>query len=408
MRHLRWTLALAAALHSGCGTLAPQVPAAPEPAALGKVAVVAGTEAPEIRFEGFARGKGEGAAAGAGGTFLACAAAMGPGGCSGPFCGAVVVLWLGVCGVAGVVGGVAGGAAAPGGATVRSAETTLRRLLDAHTLQESLRKGIEDAARARGAPLAAPAGADTLLEATLVRVGTQGAGINAPVEVRIEVRVRLLRAAGGAELYRAQYLHFGERRKLAEWAADGGAPLARALGAGYEALSAQIADGVFLLYPFPDQQAGTSGMLSSAFGLAPLEPRTRGTLTGDRLIGDRFEWTRVDSLQPALRWQAFPRPADLAAAPAEMARVADVSYELMIAPEHNLAPAGVVYLRAGLRRPEHRVESPLRPGTRYFWTMRARFTLDGVKRVTGWGATHYMARDGMTAPSRFSYRFRTP
>ena len=53
-------------------------------------------------------------------------------------------------------------------------------------------------------------------------------------------------------------------------------------------------------------------------------------------------------------------------------------------------------------------KSPLRPGTRYFWTMRARFTLDGVPRVTGWGATHYMARDGMTAPSRFSYRFRTP
>lgn len=80
--------------------------------------------------------------------------------------------------------------------------------------------------RAQGAVLAARADADTLLEATLVKAGTGGGGINAPIE-----------------------------------------------------------------------------------------PPTCGTLTGDRIIGDRFEWTRVDSLQPALRWQQFPRPADLAAAP---------------------------------------------------------------------------------------------
>jgi len=50
----------------------------------------------------------------------------------------------------------------------------------------------------------------------------------------------------------------------------------------------------------------------------------------------------------------------------------------------------------------------LQPKTRYFWTMRARFELDGATRVTGWGSNHYMGRDSMTAPSRFSYRFRTP
>lgn len=59
----RALLALVAALHAGCATLEPQVPSAPGPAALGRVAVVAGTEAPEIKFEGFARGRVEGATA---------------------------------------------------------------------------------------------------------------------------------------------------------------------------------------------------------------------------------------------------------------------------------------------------------------------------------------------------------
>ena len=83
---LRALFALAAAL-AGCA-MQPQVPPGPGAAALGKVAVVAGSGAPEIRFEGFARGRAEGAAAGAGTTFLACAVYLNPGACAGPYCGA--------------------------------------------------------------------------------------------------------------------------------------------------------------------------------------------------------------------------------------------------------------------------------------------------------------------------------
>jgi len=401
-------LALAAALHAGCATLEPQVPAAPDPAALGRMAVIAGSEAPKINFQGFAHGKGEGAAVGAGTTFLSCTSAMAGGTCAGPMCGGLVVLWLGVCGIASVVGGVAGASAAPGAAAVRETEAKLRSALDANAIQESLRLRIEAAARAHGAQPVGRDDADTLIEATLVGAGTFGAGINAPLSFGMQARVRLLRARDGTEVYRAQVSHQGPRLKLAHWAADDGAPLLRALDAGYEALAAQIADSVFLLYPFPDQGPGSAGMLAAAFGLAPLEPRTRGSLTGDHVIGDRFEWTQVESLQPTLRWQSFPRPSDVAAAPEAMARVGSVTYELVVAREQNLAPAEVVYRRAGLPRPEYRLEAPLAPNTRYFWTVRARFALDGMTRVTGWGSTHYIARDSMTAPSPFSYRFRTP
>jgi len=401
-------LSLVTALLMGCTSYAPQLPPAPDRDTLGRIAVVAGTDVPEIGFEGFAHDKVEGAAQGAGQTFLICLSTMGPSGCGGPYCGAFAVLWLGVCGAAGAIGGVTGAAVAPSGESVRGADARMRAALDANVIQESLRHQIELAARAQGIEPATTGEADTLLEATLVQIGTAGGGINAPVELQMAVRVRLLRAADREERYAARIRYLGERYTIAEWSANDAARLLGGLTAGYAALAAQIADGAFLLYPFPDQQFGSGGFLSSAFGLAPVDPQTRGTLTGDPLFGDRFEWTQVSSLQPTLRWEPFPRPADITAAPSEMARVSNVTYDLVIAREHNYAAGDVVYRRRGLAAPTHRLETPLVPNARYFWTVRARFALDGAARVTGWSSTNYVARDGVTAPSRYSYRFRTP
>jgi hypothetical protein len=266
---------------------------------------------------------------------------------------------------------------------------------------------VEVAARAHGAQPAARSEADTLIEVTLEKAGTAGAGINAPVGLYLAARVRALRAADGAELYRAQYAHHGPRLKLEDWAGGGGDRLLRALDAGYRTLAAHIADSIYLLYPFPSQEAGWAGTLAAAFGLAPIDPPTRGTPTGMSLT-ERIEWPGVASLQPLLRWEAFPRPADRAAAPAEMARVANVTYELVIARERNLAPAEIAYSRGGLPAPEHRLETALEPGAHYYWAVRAHFELDGRARVTGWSSTNYVARDSVTAPSSFSYRFRTP
>lgn len=400
--------ALVAVVHAGCASLPSQVPSAPGAAALGRVAVVAGGDTPEIKFEGFVHGRVGGAALGSGVTFLSCMSIGASSTCAGPFCGPMAMLWLGVCGAASVVGGVAGAIAAPSAETVHGAEVRLHAALDVDMIHDSLRQQIELAVRANGAVPVSRKDADTLIEASIVRAGTAGAGIDAPIELRMQARIRLLRAATGAEFYRAEYTHLGERLTLAQWAERDGERLLRGLERGYEALATHIAESVILLYPFPEQRAGSAGILAVSFGLAPIEPKTRGTLTGDRLIGERFEWTRVNTLQPTLRWEAFPRPADREGAPADMARVENVTYDLVVAREKNLAPTQEVYRRQGLPAPEHRLEVTLEPGARYFWTVRARFTLDGATRVTGWGATSYEAREGMTAPSHHSYRFRTP
>jgi hypothetical protein len=425
---LALTLVLLMLVLGGCATTGNVAPDTAHQEQLGRVAIVAIEQEPELKFEGFVHGKGAGAAAGAGGTFAACLGGMGSGGCSGAFCGAALILMLGICSVAGLIGGVAGAATAPSADQAKAGEDTLIRAFEVRTIQHSVRQAIEDAARAAGAILVnlpeddvrpaaaardyrslAGRGIDTVLETTLTKAGTSGAGINSPSMAYMQVQVRLVDAVSNAEKYSTDYLYQGRSLDLAGWSAQQAKPLLDELEKGYRSLGTHIYDSIFELHPFPDRGAHSAGgMLSTAFGLAPIAPPTRGQLTADDFISRRFEWFEVDSMRPHLKWEAFPRASDIAATPESMSRAHNVRYDLVIAREENMAAAEIVYRKEGLLYPEHTPDLSLRPETRYFWTVRARFELDGRNRVTEWGSTHFVAREKITAPSRYSYRFRTP
>jgi len=394
---------------TACSTPAPNVPSSELRALIANGAVVAADEPPEIEFEGFAHGKLEGMGIGAASTFVACAGGLGGGSCEGAVCGAVVILWLGVCTVSSTVGGVVGAVVAPSAKSVRTSEEVLRGALEANPMQSSLRDEVLASARAAGRDLgpASPERAGASLEVALTRVGTEGSGVDPPLLVFMNARARIVRASDGAELFAADYRYEGERRTLREWSAERGAPLLHALETGYATLGAQIFDGVFRLYPFPDRDVHTSGLLGTAFGLAPLDPTTRGQLSDDLWLGSWLEWQEVEDRRPTLRWQSFPRATDSNAAPAEMGRVTNVRYDLLIAREKDGTPAEIVYRREGLPAPRHRLEKPLEAATRYFWTVRARFELDGRTQLTEWSGTGAETADRLGAPSRRSFRFRT-
>jgi len=136
-------------------------------------------------------------------------------------------------------------------------------------------------------------------------------------------------------------------------------------------------------------------------GLRPLPP-----------LGDYWSWI-PESLQPRLRWEAFPRPEDIEADKSgRLAGVRNVSYELRIwrADRESSSlcgacfPTEAVYVRGDLAGPDHTVESPLAPGTIYLWSARAHFELDGQPRVTQWGG----AARGTAIPTLSYYRFTTP
>jgi hypothetical protein len=130
----------------------------------------------------------------------------------------------------------------------------------------------------------------------------------------------------------------------------------------------------------------------------------------------------LESSQPALRWEPFPRPADLEADPKGwVSRVSHVTYDLRIwraERDHfghvEVYPAELVYTRSALSRPQHTLESPLASETQYVWSVRARFELDGRTRVTPWGVLLLRAPStvadprSMLVPPRGYYRFVTP
>ncbi len=164
------------------------------------------------------------------------------------------------------------------------------------------------------------------------------------------------------------------------------------------------------------------------------------------LLTVRDSLTRqMDSLQPRLQWEAFPRPTDVKAdKDGRLGSVRTVTYDLRIwraggvlssvcaapcVPPSEAAyrfgpgvcgdvcvfPAELVYERRELAEPVHTVESPLAPATPYLWTVRARFDLGGQPRVTQWGVLLRSDREPKlpprrdpTLPSLGYYRFSTP
>lgn len=419
-------LALFIALQPGC-IATPKIPETKHQTGLGEVAVVAPELSPEINFEGFAHNKGEGAVKGAGATFLGCLSLLGQGTCTGSICGPALVLWLGFCGAVSVVGGTVGATVTPSASEGRAAEEAMTSVLDAKTIQNSLRiqvelmaqqanrflvpispQGMEAASHQRAYQSLAAEGVDTVLEVALSKVGTKNGGLNPPLQFYMEAHVRLVRTSDNTELMSEDYIYTGPSMKLDEWAANNADPLLKAIVTGYEVLGAHIFENTFMLYPYPDRGAHSAGLLGVSFGLKPLYPPTRGTLTGDKLFGSHFEWTTVNSTRPTLHWQTFPRESDLVSAPEEMGRVSNVRYDLVVAEESNMSPGKVVYRRYGLTTASHKLKVTLKKRTRYFWTVRSRFDLDGRERLTEWSSAHYMARQGITAPSVFSYRFKTP
>jgi hypothetical protein len=159
-------------------------------------------------------------------------------------------------------------------------------------------------------------------------------------------------------------------------------------------------------------------------GFRPAYPEVTSTFGNP----DILDSPRVDSLQPNLHWQSFPgeHQQHLFAAivpfvPVDLARVRDVAYELRIWTVVAGAAGPLVYERNGLTEPSHRLEIALKPDTRYYWSVRARFKLDGEPRVSEWSLVQVPcsreygdycaraeARNIGRIPPNNHYRFRTP
>jgi hypothetical protein len=112
---------------------------------------------------------------------------------------------------------------------------------------------------------------------------------------------------------------------------------------------------------------------------------------------------QVDSLEPRFRWEPLSNAVvqeslhdrvlsdageityDLKIFRVEERQVPwyDQDYSWFQGLEHG-DPGQLYYTREKLREPFHKVDRPLDPATKYYWTVRAAFVVDGHPRVSGW------------------------
>jgi hypothetical protein len=153
----------------------------------------------------------------------------------------------------------------------------------------------------------------------------------------------------------------------------------------------------------------------SISGLRPEYPEPRRSFLDDTKV--KIVFVEVNSLQPTLQWESFPRQQDSDTYSKDiLSRINNVTYDLKIWRADNDYPIEVIYTRQGLPKPLHKIKNPLLKCTNYFWTVRARFEFNGYDRVTEWGiiipTTHIevpdMARRMSRIPNPFYYRFQTP
>jgi hypothetical protein len=152
------------------------------------------------------------------------------------------------------------------------------------------------------------------------------------------------------------------------------------------------------------------------FGLWPEQPPLRYKPFNIWTGGGGFVWPQLDSAKLLLGWESFPRPADVMAdTNGVFAKFKSVTYDLRIwrGESENQVSGVLAYARDALPNPFHQVEAPLPHSSWYFWSLRARFELNGQTRVTEWShighpqqATNSIPQDGgIIYPDSRCFRF---
>jgi hypothetical protein len=445
------------------------------PAGLSKVALVNVLAAPAVEKVDLGITRGEGAAAGAaGGALLFGAQPLAL--CVDPLACALAIVLLPAFVIGGAIVGAAGGAVSGNPADeLAKAEANARAMLDSAYLQGKILERIHEYGSENlnlqfiRVPTADPRiladkpdysvlkrdGIDAVLEIQLVRITFEEA-------LGMEARARLTSPNAGVVISDARYEVVSDRRSVEEWTADGAVALSTVVASALDTLAEDIVDENFLLF-YPRDPVGEcvadhskpQSLLSGAippvaefsesevvphYSLKPLYPRLgRCVLCGENPFTDQshramnnLEFVKVDSTHITLRWESFPRPWDLVGAGGNAHVITDTSYDIRVFEageaansQRVLVPAQQVYSVRGLHENYHKLGSELAPCKDYFWTVRARFKLDGRARVTEWagafGKNHqpWNLRRGASpypdwlmtkidGPEWFYYPFKTP
>lgn len=367
----------------------------------------------------FAKSRAAGALAGAGQGVVAGLAMLGSGSCHGEVCGAVLLLGLAV---AVVVGGTVGAVSGALQATTREEAERIEEMLEqsVHELPAHLdleRRVVEAAsAQAHGVRLERipePGGTDGdagfaplrargfghVLEVGVRRIEFGGGrGQDPELALEIEAWARLVEAGTGAVAYERVFRRTGVPQRFSAWARDGGREMREALSQGLEVLAGDIVSLLLVQADLGLCSGSWAFPGTRRYGACWLTPRFPPNEY--RSSSQELAYPAVASLQPTFEWDPFPDERQRA----RLRRgggsgIRDVRYELRLWDVRREDRGDLVYERRGLTAPTHRLEQALRPGRRYFWSVRACFVVEEGIACTPWASSLVPARGGRTCES---------
>jgi hypothetical protein len=335
---------------------------------------------------GQGKGAATGAATGAGVGLLAGVLASTAGGPLGPVLAPVVIPVL-------TLGTMAGGAALGWSTAVpaKDADAANAALWRSRSdLSAEVARRVAYRLPAVGKATASADGTgspDLRIEVSVDRWGLAGgAGSDPLTGFYVVASYRVAKVSDNTTLAERRFVEAGPQHPVSEWTRDDAALLSKVVDATLSRVAEVVADVTFLVHDFRILEGGGGPVRGEVCGLKPVSPPPLYRF-GPYESGS----PRVDVLAPRLVWQSFPGGKNVEGDVANiLARVSEVRYDLRIWKNENAGPGEVVYERTGLALPEknatvgHTVETPLSAGSRYLWSTRARFLLDGEERVTRW------------------------
>lgn len=216
--------------------------------------------------------------------------------------------------------------------------------------------------------------------------------------LQFRLKARLIETRTQAVIDQMEYGFGSASHTSEEWLLDGAAMLERSIEEGVQQVASEIVREFFrLYYPPRNLEPGESHESGAPFYVLrpvyPIEPNSMFKT----IIPD------VDSLQPTLSWEAFPRSFDSTAVANKHVSFTEVAYELEIhqvkrhpidqgflLPIRYAYEKGPLHLqRVGLNQSAYTLEKPLEPCGYYSWSVRARFLMNGQPRVMEWSGRYY-------------------
>ncbi|MEE8388808.1 MAG: glycine zipper family protein [Acidiferrobacterales bacterium] len=386
---------------------------------------------PKISSHFAIKGKGQGALVGAGvgavdGIMECIGAARG----GGDFAGLAALVCIPFGAIIGAtIGGVSGARAAEEKAVIEKAVARLAAALEQLKTQTTLTNKVIDYSRHNDILVhlsldaigpksinnkpdysqLADSDYPTILELSLIEVKIRSSGAKTlPLCLSMKVSARQIDSRSGIEKNRITYRHRAGCVAFNRMIADEGKSFSKLINDAYEKVAEEIVDDFFLLY-YPKQAIDKSKVKQSIglvpeFVLKPVYPPIGKKFIDFKSVFFKkpknftgyggMHFVDIDTLRPRFQWEAFPRQVDLRQVGLRENPFSNITYDLrlyrgmMSGKVNSVAPIDLVYSTQGLKNNHHQITKPLQPCSWYYWTVKARFKLEGVTRSTDWGGAY--------------------